>query len=70
MTPELDLVRAGSIVEVWDRPLGRFHGPFRVTDAGPTGIRVQPVDEPHPLPDTFAPDELRLVRAQRPSAAG
>lgn len=63
-------IRTGSIVEVWDRPLGRFSGRFEVADTDPTGVRVRPLTEPTPLPTTFKPDEVRLLpgsAAQSPS---
>lgn len=56
-------IRAGSIVEVWNRSLGHFGGRFQVADTSPDGITVRPVSEPTPLPCTFTEDEVRLIPA-------
>jgi hypothetical protein len=70
MAQDRNPIRTGSIVEVWNRPLGGSRGRFCVTVVSPTGIRVQPVSEPAPLASTFTADELRPLPEPRTSAAG
>ena len=61
-----EVIRTGTIVEVWNRSLGRFGGTFEVAEATPAGIRVRRPADSAALPSVFTPDEVRRLDAGRP----
>jgi hypothetical protein len=58
-------IPTGQPVEVWNRSLGRFAGTFEVAGTSAEGVKVRRVSEDAPLPESFAPDEIRPLGAGR-----
>ncbi len=56
----------GSTVEVWNRSLSEWCGPFQVTKADDEGVLVRRLDERQPLPQAFPHTAVRPHRPASP----
>ncbi|MBA2281819.1 MAG: hypothetical protein M3527_07545 [Actinomycetota bacterium] len=52
----------GASVEVWNRSLSAWCGPFQVTQADADGVVVRRMDERQPLPHAFPHAAIRTPR--------
>jgi hypothetical protein len=57
--------RVGTYVDVWNKFLGRWSGPFEVVASSGDGCRVRRPGDQEPLPETFLPAEVTAVGAPR-----
>ena len=55
----------GTTVEVWNRSLSDWCGPFQVASVDDEGVLVRRMDEPQPLPQLFP---HAAVRPHRPAS--
>lgn len=56
----------GATVEVWNRSLSDWCGPFQVDRADGSGVVVRRLDDRQPLPGTFPPAAVRPHRPASP----
>ena len=57
--------QVGTRVDVWNKFLGRWSGPFEVVASSSDGFRVRRPGDSDPLPETFLPAEIAVVGAPR-----
>jgi hypothetical protein len=54
--------QVGTYVDVWNKFLGRWSGPFELVDISAEGCRVRRPGDREPLPETFMPTEVAAIR--------
>jgi hypothetical protein len=60
----------GEQVQVWNRFLGAWSGPFEVVEVSPEGAELRRPGDREPLPRRFPPDQVRGTMAPHDRGPG